>query len=64
MYKFLTAVLISITSLVVFAHEHGKHENTESEKKVEQNAEKKTEKKATEPTIIKYEDPKKYYPKK
>ena len=57
MYKYLVAILIALTSLVAFAHDHG---DKGSEKKAEEKAEKKAEEKAE----IQYEDPKKYYPKK
>ena len=56
MYKYLVAILIALTSLVAFAHDHGD--------KAEKKAEDKAEKKAAEPKKIQYEDPKKYYPKK
>ena len=52
MYKFLTALLVSLMSLVAFADGHGNH------------GDKKSEKKASNPSQIKYEDPTKYYPKK
>ena len=61
MYKYLVAILIALTSLVAFAHDHG---DKGSEKKAEEKAEEKAEKKAAEPKKIQYEDPKKYYPKK
>lgn len=64
MYKFLTALLVSIMSMVAFADDHGNHEDKKSEKKVEKKDEKKDEKKASNPSQIKYEDPTKYYPKK
>ena len=72
MYKFLTAILVSLMSLVAFADGHGNHGDKESEKKVEEKAEKEEEKKAekeeekkaSNPSQIKYEDPTKYYPKK
>ena len=64
MYKFLTALIVSLMSLVAFADGHGNHGDKESEKKVEEKAEKEEEKKASNPSQIKYEDPTKYYPKK
>ena len=57
MYKYLVTILIALSSLVAFAHDHG-------DKGSEKKAEEKAEKKAAEPKKIQYEDPKKYYPKK
>mgnify|MGYP006148756139 CR=1 FL=1 len=65
MYKYLVAILIALTSLVAFAHDHGdKGSEKKAEEKAEKKAEEKAEKKAAEPKKIQYEDPKKYYPKK
>ena len=65
MYKYLVALLIALSSLVAFAHEHG---NAESEKQTDEQTEKQDDKNAdkkdAEPAKIQYEDPKKYYPKK
>ena len=64
MYKYLVAILIALTSLVAFAHDHGDKAEKKAEDKAEKQAEDKAEKKAAEPKKIQYEDPKKYYPKK